>query len=374
MKQAVKEILGSGRRVSGVVLDFFCSSFADVATELGLPNYVYLTSGAAMLSLMLYLPTRHVSTPFAWSDPEFVMPGFANSVPPGVLPSAVLNSEGGYIAYLKMAKRFRETKGIILNTFQELESYALSTLSLDKSIPPIYPVGPLIDLKGDGQNAMGAGASATIVSSQGIKILNWLDEQPSKSVVFLCFGSGGEFRAPQLKEIADGLDRSGQRFLWSIREPKGCTDVREILPEGFLERTRERGMVCGWVPQVEVLAHGAIGGFVSHCGWNSTLESLWNGVPIVTWPMYAEQQINAFMMVKELELAVELRLNYRKEGEEVVEAKEVEKAVREVMKGESKVRERVAEMRENSQAALREGGSSLDMIEQLIDDILGADV
>ncbi|KAK8598591.1 hypothetical protein V6N13_094556 [Hibiscus sabdariffa] len=146
-------------------------------------------------------------------------------------------------------------------------------------------------------------------------------------VVFLCFGSMGSFKAPQVKDIALGLERSGLRFLWSLRVPPPHNDASEMLPEGFLERVQGRGMICDWAPQLKVLAHKAIGGFISHCGWNSIIESLWFGVPIATWPMCAEQQLNAFKMAKELGLAVEMRLDYRTYSDELVMADEIEKAV-----------------------------------------------
>ncbi|KAL0008657.1 hypothetical protein SO802_010159 [Lithocarpus litseifolius] len=122
-----------------------------------------------------------------------------------------------------------------------------------------------------------------------------------------------------IKEIAYALEHSGCRFLWSLRKPppsggiaspSDYTNLEEILPQGFIERTQGIGKVIGWAPQVAILGHSAIGGFVSHCGWNSMLESLWFGVPIAAWPMYAEQQINAFEMMKELGLAVEVKMDY----------------------------------------------------------------
>ncbi|KAL5746521.1 hypothetical protein ACOSP7_027667 [Xanthoceras sorbifolium] len=125
-----------------------------------------------------------------------------------------------------------------------------------------------------------------------------------------------------------------------------------------MERVKGRGMICAWAPQVEVLAHKAIGGFVSHCGWNSVLESLWSSVLIVTWPLYAEQQLNAFRMAKELGLAVEMRLDSTTDGGDLVMADEIGRAIRCVMDGDSDIRKKVKQMAETSKKALLHGRSS----------------
>ncbi|KAK9937234.1 hypothetical protein M0R45_014037 [Rubus argutus] len=208
-------------------------------------------------------------------------------------------------------------------------------------------------------------------------VVRWLDDQPESSVVLLCFGSMGSLSGPQVREIAFGLERAGFRFLWLCvnRPSPTCTyratpqNVDDKLPDGFLERTRTLGLVCGWVPQVKILAHQAIGGFISHCGWNSILESLWYGVPIATWPIYAEQQMNAFEMVKELGLAVEIRLDYR-EGSDLVLAVEVERGIRKLMDGDHVVRARVKDMREKSRMALMENGSGYQALEDLIEELM----
>ena len=119
-----------------------------------------------------------------------------------------------------------------------------------------------------------------------------------------------------------------------------------------------------------MLAHKSIGGFVSHCGWNSILESLWNSVPVATWPLFAEQRLNAFRLVKELGLAVEMRQNYREDGGDVVMAEEIEGAVRGVMGADSMVRKKVEEMGEMSRRAVMDGGSSSDSFRRLIADII----
>ncbi|XVE54080.1 hypothetical protein DITRI_Ditri03aG0053100 [Diplodiscus trichospermus] len=355
-------------RVAGLVLDLFCASMIDIATELYLPSYIFLTSTTAFLALMLYLPTRHSqkSSEFEKTDPEHLIPGFVNPVPSCVLPSVVFDKHGGYAAFVKIAERFKDAKGIMINTFAELEPYALDCL-LNGQNPPLYPVGPGIHL-----NTL---RHPELDLSQRDRVMKWLDDQPQSSVVFLCFGSMGIYGPPQVKEIALGLEQSGQRFLWSLRIPEEFlasyrTRHEEMLPEGFLERIQGKGMICGWASQVEVLAHKAIGGFVSHCGWNSILESLWFGVPIVTWPMYAEQQLNAYMM-KELGLALVLRQDYRRGTIDVVMADEIEKAARLVMDGSSGMRKKVKEMSEMARKAVMEGGSSFKSIGRLIEDMIG---
>ncbi|XVE79419.1 hypothetical protein DITRI_Ditri14bG0057000 [Diplodiscus trichospermus] len=379
VKNFVSNILSSqsssnSTHVVGLILDFFCRPMIGVAHELNLPSYIFLTSNAGYLSLMFYLTNRHSqnSSAFKHSDPDLLIPGFINPVPPCVLSSAMFDEDRGYPDSVKLAQGFKEVKGIIINTFEELEPCAFSSFSNGQN-PPVYPVGPVLDISCQPHRELDL--------AERDKVMKWLDEQPESSVVFLCFGTLGSFEAPQVKEMAFGLERSGYRFLWSFRLPTppqndaaGSTNYKnseEMLPEGFLERIQGRGMICGWAPQMEVLSHKATGGFVSHCGWNSILESLWFGVPIVTWPMYAEQQLNAFEMVKELGLAVELRLDYRKGTSDLVMADEIEKAVRQVMDRSSEVRKKVKEMAGMARKAIVNGGSSFISIGRLIEDMIG---
>ncbi|XP_027086175.1 UDP-glycosyltransferase 71K1 [Coffea arabica] len=360
----------SGTHLAGLVIDLFCSSMIDVANELGIPSYVFCTSSAAFLGLVLYLPIRHSlsGTEFSISDPDSSIPAFANLVPSGVLPSFLFNKHGGYSSFLSHGTQFQKAKGFIINTFAELESHAINFLTADKESPQVYTVGPVINLD-----------ITKKLSESDRKIMKWLDDQPSSSVVFLCFGSIGGFEPPQLAEIAIALKQSGHRFLWSVQpsppkdftaKPKVYANFSDVLPKGFLERTKDRGLVCGWAPQVEILRHHAVGGFVSHCGWNSILESLWNGVPIATWPVYGEQQSNAFQLVKDLELAVELTLDYRFENsDEIVVADKIEKAINWLMDSENPVRQRVKDLGEKGRKALMDGGSSLISFGRFIADI-----
>ncbi|XP_077243679.1 UDP-glycosyltransferase 71K1-like [Tasmannia lanceolata] len=358
--------------IAALVMDLFTMNMIDVAEELSIPSYLYFTSGAVILALMLYIPTLDEKVRGKYKDleGEIEIPGLP-PLPPLVLPDAMLNRDEGYACFASLARRFPQTKGILINTFKELESKVLQAINQgmclpDHPTPPIYAVGPLLALD---ENSL----------TPSNPCIEWLNKQPRASVVFLCFGSKGSFPEPQIKEIALGLERSQCRFLWSLRcrSEEGLGMVKdanldEVLPEGFLDQTAERGLVWpSWVPQTAILAHPAVGSFVSHCGWNSCLESFWYGVPILAWPLAAEQKLNGFQLVKDLGSAVELRLDYKGGG--LVSREEVERGVRCLM-GEceerSMVSERAKEISEASHKAVEEGGSSFVAFKRLVQQLI----
>ncbi|ESQ47688.1 hypothetical protein EUTSA_v10021907mg [Eutrema salsugineum] len=364
-------------RLAGFVVDMFCTSMIDLANEFGVPSYMFYTSNAGALGLGLHVQRLYDENKYDVSEldlenseAELVVPFLTRPYPVKCLPRNLASKEW-FPIFVNQSRRFREMKGILVNTVAELEPYALESLSSgDTHTPPVYPVGPLLHIDDSKEEKQS-------------EILAWLDKQPARSVVFLCFGSFGSFSEEQAREIAVALEQSGRRFLWSLRrtssnvfkEPPGeFTNLEEVFPEGFLDRTVERGKVIGWAPQVAVLANPAIGGFVTHCGWNSTLESLWFGVPTLEWPLYAEQKFNAFEMVEELGLAVEIKRYWRGDifagvKEELVTAKEIERGIMCLMEEDSEVRKRVKEMSVKCRVALMDGGSSHVALEKLIQDV-----
>lgn len=364
--------------VSGFVVDMMCTTMIDVANEFGGPTYVFYTTSAAMLGLHFHMQSLRddFSTDVTnyKDDPEseIAVPSYFNPFPAKCLPFIFLDKEGGTTMFLDISKRYRETRGILVNTFQELETHAIKSLSLDEKIPPIYPVGPLLNLNS------GVGDKE---ESSHQEIIKWLDGQTPSSVVFLCFGSSGSFNEEQVKEIAQALEGSGYRFLWSLRKPppkdswypSDYENHEDVLPQGFLQRTKGTGKVMGWAPQAVILSHYAVGGFVSHCGWNSILESIWFGVPMATWPMYSEQQANAFQLVKDLGMAVDIKMDYKISGNktDVIKAEEIEKAIRQLMDPENGIRMKVKDMKEKSRLALKEGGSSYTSVGRFIEQVMG---
>ncbi|KAE8726143.1 hypothetical protein F3Y22_tig00007425pilonHSYRG00007 [Hibiscus syriacus] len=370
VKHAISDLI-STTSVAALFVDMFTTSMIDVANQLGIPCYLFFASPASFSGFMFHLPEldRQLTVDFVESDSglivpkhsavELIIPTFAKPLPP-----SLLRNKDGYFWYLEHARRYNETMGIVVNTFLELEPHAIDSLSFN-GFPPVYPVGPILNHAGPAQwHPDGAKQDS---------IMKWLDDQPPSSVVFLCFGSMGSLQVSQLREIAFGLEH---RFLWSIRKPpegkldlpREYTSVEDVLPSGFLDLTAGLGLVCGWVQQVRVLSHQAIGGFVSHCGWNSILESIWHGIPIATWPVYAEQQMNAFELVKEMGLGVEIRLDYR-DGCDLVASDEFERVLRRLMDDEDEVKAKVKEMKIKSRMALMENGSSYKSLESLIQEI-----
>uniref|UniRef100_A0A5B6YMI3 Putative anthocyanidin 5,3-O-glucosyltransferase-like n=1 Tax=Davidia involucrata TaxID=16924 RepID=A0A5B6YMI3_DAVIN len=288
------------------------------------------------------------------------------------MPEALLDRNSmAYGNFVDTAKQMAKSSGIISNTFNSLEPRAIKAISDGLCIPnaptpPVFCLGPLVATN----NQTGGGDEA--------ECLTWLNSQPSRSVVFLSFGSMGLFKAEQLKDMAIGLENSGHRFLWVVRSPPRADDEAKrvlappepdldaLLPQGFLDRTKDRGLVVkSWAPQVAVLSHDSVGGFVTHCGWNSALEAVSAGVPMLAWPLYAEQRMNRVYLVEEMKVA--LALNELEDR--FVSAAELEKRVRELMDSESgkAVRETVIAMRDAAKAALGEGGSSTVALAELVE-------
>ncbi|KAG0469563.1 hypothetical protein HPP92_016263 [Vanilla planifolia] len=364
------DYLRSASSVTALILDLFCGAALEVAVELSLPVYYFVPNAAFSLIAFLYLPTLHAKSTASLKDlgdSPIHFPGLSRPLLASDLPGPVSDWEDETCkAVIPLFERVPTAKGLIINTFESLEAGTLRALAEGVSVPggtmsPIYPVGPVTAEK--------------IVNEARHESLAWLDGQPSGSVVFLSFGSLGVFPKAQLRQIAEGLDRSGQRFLWVVRAPPpeehkgqlvawGEADLEELLPEGFVDRLAGRGLIVkSWAPQVEVLEHEAVGGFVTHCGWNSVLESIFAGVAMIAWPMYAEQRMNKVFLV-EAGLAVEMRGH--KEG--MVGSGEVEEKVRWLMEEEGGrvLKERLAAVREEARAAQTEGGTAHAALKEIV--------
>ncbi|XP_004515408.1 UDP-glycosyltransferase 1 [Cicer arietinum] len=348
--------------IKGVILDFLNYSASQINNILDIPTYFYFTSAASMLSLFLHLPTYHKKATKAIKDfnidTPIELPGLPTLFVDDYPDDGKDPTSPGYQTLLECAKVFRESDGVIINTFDAFESKAIKALRdgscvPDGTSPLIFCIGPVI---------------STLYDTDEHQCMSWLDLQPCQSVVLLSFGSMGRFSKAQLNEIALGLEKSKQIFLWVVRSELDLDELSldELLPEGFLERTKEKGMVVrNWAPQRAILSHDSVGGLVTHCGWNSILEAICEGVPMITWPLYAEQNLNRVILVKETKIA--LKLN--ESADKFVSASELGERVIELMESDKgkNIRERILKMKISANEARGGSGSSLVDLKRLGD-------
>ncbi|XP_020098208.1 putative UDP-rhamnose:rhamnosyltransferase 1 [Ananas comosus] len=181
------------------------------------------------------------------------------------------------------------------------------------------------------------------LSAHHPRIFEFLEAQKTGSAIYVALGSEAVLTAELLRELALGLELSNVPFLWALRKPAGAEDAAALLPEGFEERTRPRGLVVtGWAPQVQVLGHDAVGAFLTHCGWSSVVEGLQHGRALVLLPVCADQGLNARAMA-EKGVGVEVE---RDEDSGFFSRSAVAEAVRKVVAGEegAKVRAKAKEV------------------------------
>ncbi|CAI9272746.1 unnamed protein product [Lactuca saligna] len=248
--------------------------------------------------------------------------------------------------------------GQIMNSFYELEPQFLDYLN-GESMPKAWCVGPL---------SLAVTDSSPIVDRKPeSEWIQWLDLKLAQgcSVLYVAFGSQAELSSKQLEEISKGLEESQVSFLWVVR------NYETRVVDELQERVGERGMIVReWVDQLEILKHESVKGFVSHCGWNSVLESICSEVPILAWPMMAEQPLNARMVVEEIKIGLRVETcDGSVNG--FVTSEGLKKMVKELMEGEKgkEVRKKVKEIGEAAKEAMAEGGSSWRTLNELIDEL-----
>ncbi|KAH9312517.1 hypothetical protein KI387_027552 [Taxus chinensis] len=249
--------------------------------------------------------------------------------------------------------------GMLINTFHELEPAHLDHLK-NVTDKPVWGIGPVFPPSGSDKVSV-RGKMADIGEEE---LIRWLDSQSPRSVVYLSFGSQTYLTPQQTNALARGVELSEQPFVWAIKIPPriepatsdSASFARRYLPEGFQERTKNRGVVIwGWAPQLLILSHPAVGGFASHCGWNSTLESVTQGIPLIAWPMYGDQPFNS-KLIADLGAGIQF-CQYR---DAIPNAERVKEVIRRVLiedKGKE-MRKSAEKMKEKARITVEDGGSS----------------
>ncbi|KAG0494492.1 hypothetical protein HPP92_005486 [Vanilla planifolia] len=290
--------------VSCIVSDGVMTFTLDAAREFGIPEIFLWTASAC--GFVSYNHYRHLvdSGLVPLKDMDDVRNGTLEKEVdwvPGLMPGMRLRDFPSFIRttdpddimlnyFIRETSRLPMASAIVLNTFDALENRAL--VAMQDILPPMYTVGPLSTLVR--KSIPDENPLVDLTGSlwrEDASCLEWLNGRPAGSVVYVNFGSITVMSTEELVEFAWGLANSGYNFLWIVR-PDLVKGETPVLPSDFLEEIEERGMMVGWCDQEKVLEHPAVGVFLTHCGWNSTLESLCGGVPMICWPFFAEQQTN----------------------------------------------------------------------------------
>lgn len=353
--QLIERLRFERRPVCCIVSDSLMAWTQDVGDRFGIPRVDYWTATAASYLFTLaipdlfskgYLPQKDATNDWKVENPTLIdfIPGLTKP-PLEELPISLRVADVSNPLVQRLfsaAERARSAERVFIHSLHELESGAFEGLR-EWGIEA-YAIGPLI------QNAFGH-------SGEKQECEKWLDIQSDSSVLYVSFGSNALVTGEEILELALGLEASGQPFLWVIRPDTLTTgELSDALPEGFESGTKGRGRIVSWAPQVAVLAHPAVGGFLTHCGWNSTLESIWMGVPMLGCPRGAEQRSNARFIAENWGVGMEL--GRTKEGG--MEREEVERAVRALMMGKEGeiARSKARELREVARKTSMPGGHS----------------
>ncbi|GAB4853249.1 hypothetical protein Ancab_017438 [Ancistrocladus abbreviatus] len=366
--------------VSCIVSDGVLSFTLRAAEEFGIPEVVFWTmSACGFLGYVMYRQlVKRGLVPL--QDATHLTNGYLDTVVNGIpgmrdiqlrdFPSFIrtTNPEDFMLNFMQTEAEATDTKAsaIIVNTFDSLEKDVLSALS-SALVPPIYSIGPLQLMLDQIPDTDQLKTLRSNLWKDQTGCLQWLESHDPRSVVYVNFGSITVMTPKQLIEFAWGLANSKKPFLWIIRPDivsGESGDSSLVLPQEFVVETKDRGMLASWCPQEQVLNHSSIGGFLTHSGWNSTLESICGGVPVICWPFFGEQPTNCRFSRVEWGIGMEIDSEVKRD--------EVEKLVRELMEGSKgkEMKKKAMQWKVEAEQAAMAGGSSFNNLDKLVDEVL----
>ncbi|KAI3835897.1 hypothetical protein MKW92_025533 [Papaver armeniacum] len=361
--------------VTCIVSDACMDFTLHVAKELEIPGFLFWTFSFCSFACFLHYPHLIERGLVPLKDESCLTNGYMDiqiDWIPGIknilfkdLPSFVRTTDPNdtmlnYV--IKVVTRTYEATSLIFNTFDELEIELLDAFKSQLSLPPIYTIGPVHNLHNQIPQH-GLQSIASNLWKEDTKCLKWLDSKEPGSVMYVNFGSIAVMTSQQLVEFAWGLANTKHTFLWIIR-PDLVVGESAMLPPGFTEEIKERGLLASWCSQEHVLNHPSIAGFLTHCGWNSSLESLSSGVPMICWPFFGDQLTNCSYLCNHWGVGMEIDNDVKRD--------EVEKLVRELMEGEKgkEMKIRAMEWKKKAEEATSPGGSSYANMDKIINKLL----
>ncbi|XP_004303932.1 PREDICTED: 7-deoxyloganetin glucosyltransferase-like [Fragaria vesca subsp. vesca] len=361
--------------VSCIVSDGFMSTFTiTAAEEFGVPVALFYTIAACSLMGFTQYPSLIDKGLAPLKDESCFTNGFLDTVIdwiPGMkdirlrdLPSffRTTNPDDIIFNYFIEATgpRIQKASAIVLHTFDALEQNVLDALS--SRLPLVYAIGPIqLLLNQIPQNPLTSMGYS--LWKEEPECLEWLKNRAPNSVIYVNFGSVAVLTPKQLVEFGWGLANSKFPFFWVIR-PDLVVGESAILPPEFVAEIKDRGLLAHWCPQEQVLNHPSVGGFLTHSGWNSTIESLTAGVPMLCWPFFGDQQTDCHFSCKEWGVGMEISNDVKRD--------EVEKLVKELMEGEKgkKMKNKALNWKELAQEATAPHGTSSRNLDTLVNQVL----
>ncbi|XVF46620.1 hypothetical protein PTKIN_Ptkin03bG0042500 [Pterospermum kingtungense] len=350
IKQCIQKILrqkDSLDPIAAILYDTGLYCAQTIADDLRLPGISVRTGPAATLLLFPVFPHSDGKD----SVSEIEMPELQPLQLPHLraLLSQQFTDEMTEVR-IRMTNGMKRSSAIILNTMDFLEQATLSKIK-EYYPAPIFTIGPI--------HKLAPNVCSSIITEDANSI-TWLNKQAQKSVIYVSFGSLACMDEKELIETAWGLANSKQPFLWVVRPGlvRGSEWI-ESLPHGFKESVGERGCIVKWAPQKKVLAHAAVGGFWSHCGWNSTMESICEGVPMLCKPFFGDQPLNTNYICDVWKIGLKLQDN--------LERGDIEEAIKRLIvdtEGEV-MRQNAMELKEKVALCLLEDGSSRCSLNEL---------
>ncbi|KAL6606874.1 hypothetical protein ACP70R_042527 [Stipagrostis hirtigluma subsp. patula] len=360
-----------------VVSDFCHPWTTELAASLGVPRLTFFSMCAFCLLCQHNIERFNAYAGVAGDDEPVVVPGLEKRIEvtraqaPGFFRGIPIREWEEFGDYVERARA--EADGVIVNSFEEMEPEYVAGYAAARKMK-VWTIGP-VSLYHQRAATLASRGNATAVEAE--ECLRWLDGKEPSSVVYVSFGSIAQADPKQVTELGLGLEASGHPFIWVVKNADEYDDT--VL--AFLSELEARVAGCGllirgWAPQVLILSHPAVGGFVTHCGWNSTLEAVAAGLPVVTWPHFTDQFLNEKMAVEVLGIGVSVGvkepLTYQRVKKEIVVGRGVvEEAVRSVMDGGKEGDERRRRARAlavKARAAMQDGGSShtnlLDLVKR----------